>query len=126
MKTKKTIILAGFLAAALVGLIGVSLVKGYISSGKIKEASAGQIKEIKISAYRFGFEPAAVTVKKGQKIRLVINNTDALHGIRIPDLGVAGNDLVEFTANKTGEFPWFCNNFCGQGHQAMSGKLIVQ
>lgn len=124
MKTKNIAILAGVFSAALVGLVGVSLVNGYISSGQIGETS--QAKEIKISAYRFGYEPAAVTVKKGQKIRLVINNTDTLHGIRIPDLGLAGNDQLEFTANKTGEFPWFCNNFCGQGHQGMSGKLIIQ
>lgn len=129
MKTKNIAILAGFFAAVL---IGASLANGYIfrgrlgEKGQVKETKASQTEEIKISAYRFGYEPTTIAVKKGQRIRLIIDNTDTLHGVRIPELGLAGNDRLEFTADKIGEFQWFCNNFCGQGHQAMSGKLIVQ
>ena len=81
------------------------------------------VKEFTIKAFRFGYEPDAITVNKGDVVRLVIDNTDALHGIRIPEFGVSGDDVIEFTANKTGEFTWYCTNMCGSGHRAMNGTL---
>lgn len=85
-----------------------------------------EIKEIVVNASRFEYDPPAIRVKKGERIKLTINNTDALHGIRIPELGINGNDFVEFTAEKAGQFIWYCNNFCGEGHRQMQGKLIVE
>jgi len=83
-------------------------------------------KEITVKAFKFGYSPDTITVSKGERIKLKIDNTDATHGIRIPDLGVSGNDVVEFTAGKAGEFAWYCNNYCGDGHSQMSGRLIVK
>ena len=58
--------------------------------------------------------------------RIKIENTDVLHGIRIPDLKIRGDDIIEFTADKTGEFDWYCTNMCGEEHMQMKGKLIVK
>ena len=84
------------------------------------------VREISIDARRFNFNPGTITVKKGEKIKLTINNLDTTHGINIPDLGVSGKDSLEFTADTKGEFTFYCNNFCGSGHSAMQGKLIVE
>jgi len=94
----------------------------------VKPASQDQqsVKEFTVKAFRFGYEPDAITVNKGDLVKLVIDNTDTLHGIRIPDLGVSGNDVIEFTANKTGEFTWYCAVMCGSGHRAMNGTLTVR
>ena len=112
----------------LIGLVSVGFV--YLKpEKKIEEASlvsTKKVREIIINASKFKYDPSVITVKKDERIKLIINNTDTLHGVRIPELGVKGNDFVEFVAGKTGEFAWYCNNFCGQGHQQMQGKLIVE
>lgn len=91
-----------------------------------KDVVSGNVKEFSVEAFRFGYSPDVVRVKQGDSVRLVVDNLDFVHGIRIPDLGVAGMDSVEFVANEKGEFVWYCNNFCGEGHMAMSGMLIVE
>lgn len=83
-------------------------------------------KEFTVNAFRFGYTPDTITVNKGDKVKIIINNTDTLHGIRIPDLNLKGNDLIEFTADKTGEFDWYCAVYCGEEHMKMKGKLIVK
>ena len=92
----------------------------------IKQPESTDVKEFTIKAFKFGYSPDSITVNKGDKVRLKINNADVLHGIRIPDLNLKGNEFVEFTANKTGEFIWYCTNMCGEGHRTMKGKLIVK
>ena len=78
-----------------------------------------------VDAKRWQFTPDVIRVKKGQKVKIIINNADTTHGINLPDFNVAGNDSVEFTADKIGEFTFKCNTFCGDGHSAMQGKIIV-
>lgn len=89
-------------------------------------AQTGKIKEFEIKAFRFGYTPNEIEVSEGDNVKIVIDNTDTLHGMRIPDLGVRGDNVIQFVANKKGEFNWYCNNVCGTGHQAMIGKLIVK
>ncbi len=84
------------------------------------------VKEFKVDAVRFDYTPNTLTVKKGDKVKITINNVDTMHGIRIPDLDVRGNAVLEFTADKKGEFTWYCNTFCGEGHTQMKGRLIVE
>ena len=45
---------------------------------------------------------------------------------RIPDFNVKGETGVEFTADKAGEFDFYCTVFCGDKHQEMKGKLIIK
>ena len=45
---------------------------------------------------------------------MIINNSDFEHGLRIPRLGVAGKEVIEFTADKAGEFTYYCSV---QGHK---------
>ena len=84
------------------------------------------VKEFNIKAFKWGYDPDVITIKKGDKVKLIINNTDFEHGLRIPDLGVSGKDIIEFTADEVGEFDWFCTSFCGSGHSDMGGKFIVE
>src|SRR3989338_9157329 len=79
------------------------------------------VKEIKIDAFQFGYSPDKITVKKGEKIKLIINNIDVPHGIRIPEYEIKGDESIEFVADKVGEFNWYCTNMCGPGHKFMTG-----
>lgn len=89
-------------------------------------------KEIAIQAKNWEFTPSVITVKQGDSVSLKITSIDVDHGFALPDFGVTANlkpgktETVVFTADKKGEFTFFCNVFCGAGHKEMKGKLIVQ
>ncbi len=83
-------------------------------------------KVINLKAKRWTFTPGTITVKKGDHVKIIIDNTDTTHGIMIPDLGVSGIDSVEFTADKAGTYEFRCPTMCGEGHRDMKGTLIVE
>jgi len=117
---KKILVTIAVIAILLIA--GIFVIKS--STGNtIKES---EVKEFQVKAFRFGYSPDIIEVNKGDKVKIIIENTDTLHGIRIPDLGIKGKDVLEFTADKQGEFTWYCTNMCGQGHMQMQGKLIVK
>jgi len=120
----KTIIAVIILAVIIIG--GFFIVKGFTGKAIDNSITDSGVREFTIKAFRFGYDPNTITVNKGDKVKITIDNIDTLHGIRIPDLGIKGNEVLEFTAEKTGEFIWYCTNMCGEGHREMSGKLIVK
>ncbi|MBA3052410.1 cupredoxin domain-containing protein [bacterium] len=90
------------------------------------------VREINIKAFQFGFSPDTIIVKKGEKIRLKAISTDVNHGIGIKDykikrkLPAKQEQIIEFTADKSGEFHFHCSIYCGAGHGKMHGKMIVK
>ena len=115
---KKSLVTVGLLFLLLVTIAGCNKAA--------KTETNTIIEEFNVKAFRFGYEPNVINLDKGDKIRINIDNTDVMHGIRIPDFGLRGNKTIEFTAGKTGEFVWYCANMCGEGHMAMQGKIIVK
>jgi len=97
-----------------------------IITGKAVDTTNNDAKEFSIKAFQFRYEPDTINVNNGDKVKVIINNVDVLHGIMIPDLGIKGNDIIEFTADKEEEFMWYCTNMCGEGHRQMKGKLVVK
>ena len=95
-----------------------------------QEPAAG-IHEIKMTASSYEFDPAVITVKKGEKVRLIITATDRKHGIKIESydidqvLNPGDPTTIEFTADKVGTFEFKCSVYCGMGHRKMKGKLVV-
>lgn len=95
-------------------------------------APSGEVKEIKVTARQFQFEPATIEVNKGDKVRLIVTSIDVPHGIAIPEYGInerldPGKPVtIEFTAEKEGTFTTFCSVFCGSGHSNMKGKIVVK
>ena len=94
-------------------------------------ASNPQLKEFKITAKQYSFEPSIIEVNKGDKVRLIVTSVDIPHGITIKEYGinqrldVGRPETIEFTADKPGTFTAFCSVFCGSGHSGMKGKLVV-
>ena len=89
-------------------------------------------REIAIVAKRFAFEPARVEVAEGERIRLVVSSGDGVHGVEIKKFRVhkkvpRGGDRVtiDFVASAPGEFPILCSEYCGKGHEDMTGTLVV-
>lgn len=115
----KKIIIAGF-------VIAVIIVAFFVTKSFTGNVIKTDTKEFTLKASRFVYSPDTITVNKGDRVKINIDNTDTTHGIRIPDYNVKGEKWVEFTADKSGEFDFFCNVFCGTGHMEMQGKLIVK
>jgi cytochrome c oxidase subunit 2 len=86
---------------------------------------------IKVSARRFVFTPNVIKVKKGEPVTLELTSQDVFMGMNIPDFSVR-SDIVpgkvmrlSFTPDKVGTFTFVCDVFCGDGHEDMSGHLVV-
>ena len=95
-------------------------------------ATVGPVKEFNMTATSFSFSPSTITVNKGDRVVLNIQNTDTKeHGFSlatfniIQTLPVGQTTTIRFTADQTGEFNFFCSVFCGTGHGDMRGKIIV-
>ena len=101
--------------------------------GKTNFATAtGEIKEITVTAKNWQFDPGTITVKQGDRVRLKITSVDVPHSFMLKDYGLnvkldpGQTQIVEFVADKAGEFSFRCGVPCGEGHRDMTGKFIVQ
>ena len=75
-------------------------------------------------------------VKKGEKVRIHVTNVettpDATHGFAIPAYNVQASldpgevVSVEFVATKTGDFAFYCTEFCSALHLEMQGWMLVE
>jgi cytochrome c oxidase subunit II len=93
---------------------------------------ADEVKTIDVIASQFKFEPATISLVEGDRVRLRLRSADRTHGIGIkafrvkaliPKVGEAVT--VEFVADRAGTFDITCSEYCGTGHRAMKGRLIV-
>ena len=88
--------------------------------------------EFSITAKKWDFAPETITVNKGDLVKITITSTDVQHGFKINAYGINEKfdkgeiKVIEFTADKEGEFPFYCSVPCGSGHSSMGGKLIVK
>jgi cytochrome c oxidase subunit 2 len=92
---------------------------------------ASEEKVVRVTIKKFAYSPGEITVKKGVPVTLELVSQDVKHGFNLPDFGVRADvkpgavSRVKFTPDKTGKFPFSCDVFCGDGHEDMSGTLIV-
>ena len=98
-------------------------------------AAAGRGAEpriVKISAKRFEFTPAEVHLKKGETVVLELTTQDRVHGFNLPAFKIRKDIVpkevtrVTLTPGEAGTFPFHCDVFCGDGHEDMTGTLVVE
>jgi cytochrome c oxidase subunit II len=111
-------------------IIGGSLVVGSFALSAF--ASAQDVpKRIDVSVKRFAYEPAEITIKKGEPVVLEITTQDVAHGLKFKELNLStkiekGKSAeLAFTPTKTGDFVGHCSVFCGSGHGSMTLTLHV-
>jgi len=86
---------------------------------------------VQITAKRFEYTPKDITVKKGVPVVLEFRSLDRLHGFDCPGLGIRSDippqqvTKLRFVPQKAGTFPFHCDNFCGSGHEGMTGTITV-
>ena len=114
------------LIASVVAIVAIGATAGYVSA-----QAAPRAKVIKISAKRFDYSPGKLILKKGQRVVLELTSQDVVMGFNLPDFNVRADMIpgkvtrVEFTPDKTGEFTFLCDIFCGSGHEEMHGRITV-
>ena len=97
---------------------------------KAKPESDEQI--IRLTAKKFGFSPNVITVKKGEPVVIELTSKDRKHGFYLPDFGIKVEIVpgtisrARFIPDKAGTFPFACHVFCGEGHEEMTGTLVVK
>ena len=90
------------------------------------------VREIRMTAQKYRFDPQEIRVREGERVRLLITALDRKHGIRIKEFGVktvlekGKETVVEFVAERVGEYKFKCSVRCGWRHGSMKGKLIVE
>ena len=95
-------------------------------------ASETEVREIRMTAQKYRFDPQEIRVREGERVRLLITALDRKHGIRIKEFGVktvlekGKETVVEFVAERAGEYKFKCSVRCGWRHGSMKGKLIVE
>ena len=87
---------------------------------------------IPITAKRFAFNPAQVTVKKGETVTLRLTSEDVMHGFYLKPLKI--DEVIEpgkptdvtITPQTAGTFTTICDHFCGSGHGNMHMTIVVE
>jgi cytochrome c oxidase subunit II len=96
-----------------------------------KDATHGGARVVRITAKRFEYSPASISLKKGEPVVLELVSLDRVHGFNAPDFklrsDVKPNEItrLEFTPDRAGTFEFHCDVFCGSGHEDMSGEFVV-
>ena len=96
-------------------------------------AQAPEPRVIEITARRFAFEPAEVEATVGERLQLVVRSGDGVHGIEIKkfklkrEIPRGGQPVtIDFTPDSEGRHPILCSEYCGNGHEDMTGMLVVR
>jgi nitrous-oxide reductase len=120
-----------------VGLNGLTLKRSPTATapGQEKIVRNGKDVHVYMTAIRSRFVPDRIDVEKGDRVHLHITNLDraedATHGFALSahninlsmDPGLTVD--VDFTADRTGVFPFYCSEFCSALHMEMMGYLTV-
>ncbi len=106
-------------------------------AGTTFDAGAGtrgakpKVKVVKIVARRFSYSPNQIVLKVGEPAVLEFKSLDFIHGFSIPDLNIRADlppgklTRVALKPEKAGSYDFLCDNFCGSGHEGMSGRILV-
>jgi cytochrome c oxidase subunit 2 len=96
----------------------------------VRELAPGRY-EAYVVASQFTFDPREIEVPVGSEVTIYVTSTDVQHGFKIQDTNVNMQIVpgqvskLTFTFDEVGEYPYICTEFCGLGHAAMFGTVMV-
>ena len=127
------------LFAAIALVVGVGAVA--LVAARLQGPGATDTAAVQVHASMGGFEPAALTVKAGQLVKIELSSMDTSmhsdgggrHQFAIDELGIdwqvgpLSSQVFELTAPATpGTYSWYCDICCGgKENPSMQGKLTV-
>ncbi len=85
-----------------------------------------EVKEFVVVGKNFSFAPEMITVKKGDRVKIIFKNSAGFHDFKIDEYGIVTQqtkspttEVLEFTADKAGSFEYYCSV---GSHRAMGMK----
>ena len=131
-------IASGNMTMALPGVGGVIDPKTVLRTAPfdkpgVYEISPGKYDVIIVAkATPWSFTPNEIRVKAGSTVTFKITSTDVTHGFMLEGtnanvMTIPGQiSIVTVKFDKPGEHLFVCHEYCGVGHQTMSGKVVVE
>ncbi len=105
-------------------------------SGNERVERNGDTVEIWMTAVRSHYTPDRIEVKAGDRVIWHITNIDtsfdATHGFSVPGYNInlslepGETGTVEFIADESGTYPFYCTEFCSALHLEMAGYFLVE
>jgi cytochrome c oxidase subunit II len=95
------------------------------------ERGTGDEQHVSMLAMKFDYLPDTITVKRGKPVVLELSALDRQHGFYAPGLGLrveippGAPTILRFTPAEAGVFNLHCDIFCGDGHDGMTGQIVV-
>ncbi|MBI2627012.1 MAG: cupredoxin domain-containing protein [Parcubacteria group bacterium] len=94
--------------------------------------SSGAVKTFNLTSKNFSFSTKEIKVRQGDKIKIILSNTEGFHNWVINEFSASTRNLnsgetasVEFVADKKGTFQYYCS--IGTHRQlGMAGNLVVE
>jgi plastocyanin/mono/diheme cytochrome c family protein len=78
------------------------------------------------------FEPAEIRLEKGERVLFKLTSADVTHGFYVPELGLGPVEVepghveeINFDADTTGVFTYYCTTVCGDCHHFMRGVIRI-
>jgi cytochrome c oxidase subunit 2 len=114
--------------------VSILLIMSFFAFNALAADQAAKAEQvIKITAKRFEYSPNIITIKAGVPVILEFTSLDRVHGFMVPDLGGIRATIepgkvtrVRIVAPNAGTYEFYCDIFCGNGHDDMTGKIIVE
>lgn len=122
----------GSIAVLSIAMLALAACGGGGNGGSSEGSTGGEGATVVEMGPGFSFNPAEITVTKGETVVLELVNKDSTpHSFVIEELGVNSGEVaanesttVEFTPDEAGEFEIKCD-VPGHAEGGMVGKLIV-
>jgi cytochrome c oxidase subunit II len=114
------------LSVRLVIIFGIAFLVSTFAAGHAESP-----KRIEITAGRFSYSPASITLKKKEPVILVLRSTDVTHGLKVSELQIKseikkGRETeIRITPEESGHYVGKCAHFCGKGHGSMALQIEV-
>ena len=106
--------------------VGKTWTKKYESTNHMTKRTNSYESTQKVEAHE------EITVPAGSRVTFELTSRDVVHGFKIDDtpinvMVVPGQiSKVTTTFDEPGEYLIVCHEYCGGGHHAMFGKVIVE
>jgi cytochrome c oxidase subunit 2 len=113
------------------GILGLGVLFNDISQ-KQAEAAAQKAEAgttLKIAMSNWKFDQPEYQVKAGETKKVTLVLAEGVHALEVPELGIkldGQNRQVEYKFDKPGTYEMHCVLPCGQGHDQMKAKIVVQ
>jgi cytochrome c oxidase subunit 2 len=132
----------GLMGVFFVALVGLAVLKGIdvptcftdfqpFKEGKVIQKGEKEY-EVHLLARMWAFQPNRIEIPVGSKVTIYTTSLDVQHGFHIEGKAVnlmtipGAVNKMEVVFNKPGTYRFVCNEYCGMGHPAMYGEIIVK